>query len=381
MASILDKKMVTYGWPISLGLTAKGHEFVDRVFSDYASMWEYVDSATTSSIAGNILIVLNDTDAKKNGVYLVKAVAGFAADGSVDSSVTASEVEKIGSGSGTVTVDKYSEAAAQATADNIGQIFYVKSDEEIDGTNYTAGAYVVTGNGALQKLASSSASGSAIETVSGDEYIKATPAGNGVNLALDRDKVIEGLIASNDIKLEIGKEGEISYLYLKNAKGDEIAKVDASQFVADGFLESVTLEGNILTFKWNATSGITETKIDLSTYITVYTAGKGITVEGQEISAKVKADDKYIKVDADGIQSQGIDDALKAQKVAVASKEAGYVAVEVSEPTEGGKAYTVSAETAELATAETKDGLATAQDVKTYVDHAVAGVTLNWQEI
>lgn len=379
MASILDKKMVTYGWPISLGLTAKGHEFVDRVFSDYASMWEYVDSATTSSIAGNILIVLNDTDAKKNGVYLVKAVAGFAADGSADESVTASEVEKIGSGSGTITVDKYSEAAAQATADNIGQIFYVKSDELIGDVNYAAGAYVVTGNGALQKLASSSASGSAIETVNGDDYIKATAAGNGVNLALDRDKVIEGLIASNDIKLEIGKEKEISYLYLKNTKGDEIAKVDASQFVADGFLESVKLEGDNLVFIWNATSGITETSIDLTKYITVYTAGDGIKVTGQEISVAVKEGDKYIVADAEGLHTQGIDEAIAADHVELESN--GFTKVESSPIEAGGTKYTVGVTTVTMEEAAITDGLATAQDVKTYVDNAVAGVTLNWQEI
>ena len=379
MASILDKNMVTYGWPISLGLTKKGHEFVDRVFSDYASMWEYVDSTSTSSIAGNILIVLNDTDAKKNGVYLVKAVAGFAADGSVDESVTASKVEKIGSGSGTITVDKYSEAAAQATADNIGQIFYVKSDEEIEGTTYTAGAYVVTGNGSLQKLASSSASGFAIETVSGDDYIKATPAGNGVNLTLERDKVIEGLIASNDIKLEIGKEGEISYLYLKNAAGDELAKVDASQFVADGFLESVKLEGDHLIFTWNATSGITETSIDLTKYITVYTAGDGIKVEGQEIAVKVKEGDKYIVADAEGLRSQGIDDAIAAEHVEVGA--ANFAKVHSDVIAAGGTKYTVDVTTATMEEAATQDGLATARDVKTYVDNAVAGVTLNWQEI
>lgn len=379
MASILDKKMVTYGWPISLGLTAKGHEFVDRVFSDYASMWEYVDSATTSSIAGNILIVLNDTDSKKNGVYLVKAVAGFAADGSVDESVTASEVEKIGSGSGTITVDKYSEAAAQATADNIGQIFYVKSDELVGDVNYTAGAYVVTGNGSLQKLASSSASGSAIETVSGDDYIKATAAGNGVNLTLERDKVIEGLIASNDIKLEIGKEEEISYLYLKNAAGDEIAKVDASQFVADGFLESVKLDGDNLIFTWNATSGIKETTIDLTKYITVYTAGDGIKVEGQEIAVKVGTDDKYIVADANGLHSQGIDEAIAADHVEL--DYTGFAKAIPSKIPDGGTKYTIDVATAIIEESSIRDGLATVRDVKTYVDNAVAGVTLNWQEI
>lgn len=379
MASILDKKMVTYGWPISLGLTAKGHEFVDRVFSDYDSMWAYVDSATTSSIAGNILIVLNDTDSKKNGVYLVKAVSGFAADGSTDATVTASEVEKIGSGSGTITVDKYSEAVAQATVDNIGQIFYVKNNEEIDGTTYTAGAYVVTGNGSLQKLASSSASGSAIETVSGDDYIKATPAGNGVNLTLERDKVIEGLIASNDIKLEIGKEEDISYLYLKNTVGDEIAKVDASQFVADGFLEKVELVDDKLIFTWNATSGITQTTINLTKYITVYTAGQGISVNGQEISVSVKTGDKYITVDAEGIRSQGIDAAIAAEHIELDST--GFIKVESSPIEAGGTKHTVAAITSTMENAATKDGLTTAQDVKHYVDNAVAGVTLNWQEI
>ena len=250
---IKSKNVPLYGWGLSLDLTGKGHEVAKRVWDSYEHMMLYVNDANDSAIAGNILAVVSDANEKLNGLYLVKAIAGFNAAGEADASVTETVVEKIGSGSGTITVDKYSEASAQATADNIGQIFYIKSDEG----EYKAGTYVVTGVGTLQKLATSSASGATIETIAGDEYITATPNGSQVSLALDKAKVIEGLLTGDDFKLVIDKEvaDDHTYLYLKSKDGaTTYAKVDAQSFVADGFLDSVTLVGDELVFTWNTTA-------------------------------------------------------------------------------------------------------------------------------
>lgn len=70
-------------------------------------------------------------------------------------------------GGGAVTVATYAEAVALATADNIGQVIYVstKSEYDADGegegaaVEYDAAPYIVVGEGKLQKLAASTASG------------------------------------------------------------------------------------------------------------------------------------------------------------------------------------------------------------------------------
>lgn len=372
---IKSKNVPLYGWGLSLDLTGKGHEVAKRVWDSYEHMMLYVNDANDSAIAGNILAVVSDSNEKLNGLYLVKAIAGFNAAGEADASVTETVVEKIGSGSGTITVDKYSEASAQATADNIGQIFYVKADEG----EYKAGTYVVTGVGALQKLATSSASGSTIETIAGDEYITATPNGSQVSLALDKAKVIEGLLTGDDFKLVIDKEvaDDHTYLYLKSKDGaTTYAKVDAQSFVADGFLDSVTLVGDELVFTWNTTAGKTEVKVSLSKYIDVYAAGAGLNLTNNTFSVKVKEGEKYLEATADGLASKGIDDAIQNAVAGVviptASVEKGDFVTVASAVTGNNTAYTVGVTTATVASSATTDGLAKASDVKSYVDTTVA---------
>ena len=73
----------------------------------------------------------------------------------------------VGSGNGSVAVETYAEAVELATLKNIGQIIYVKttSDYDADGegegeaVEYSAAPYIVIGEGQLQKLAASEASG------------------------------------------------------------------------------------------------------------------------------------------------------------------------------------------------------------------------------
>ena len=73
----------------------------------------------------------------------------------------------VGSGNGSLSVETYAEAVALATNDNIGQIIYVKTTSSFDAdgegegeaVEYAAAPYIVIGEGQLQKLAASEASG------------------------------------------------------------------------------------------------------------------------------------------------------------------------------------------------------------------------------
>lgn len=79
-----------------------------------------------------------------------------------------------GNGNGTITAESYTKACDLATADNIGQIIYVTAEETSGNVTYTAGPYIVTGEGTISKIGTTSATGD----ISGDvEQLKADVAG------------------------------------------------------------------------------------------------------------------------------------------------------------------------------------------------------------
>lgn len=79
-----------------------------------------------------------------------------------------------GNGNGTITAENYTKACDLATADNLGQIIYVTAEETSGDTTYTAGPYIVTGEGTISKIGTTSASGD----ISGDvEQLKADVSG------------------------------------------------------------------------------------------------------------------------------------------------------------------------------------------------------------
>lgn len=85
---------------------------------------------------------------------------------SADSAVTVYKIlvdgslEEIGSSNGAApAVSTYTEAKALATEDNAGQIINVLGEEEISGSTYSSGFYIVTGPGEVAKLGTTSASG------------------------------------------------------------------------------------------------------------------------------------------------------------------------------------------------------------------------------
>lgn len=77
-----------------------------------------------------------------------------------------------GIGSGALTADNYSAAVALATADNIGQIIYVLNEEPVEGgETYSAGPYIVAGEGVVSKLGTTTATGDLagdVETLKSD---------------------------------------------------------------------------------------------------------------------------------------------------------------------------------------------------------------------
>lgn len=68
-----------------------------------------------------------------------------------------------------------------------------------------------------------------------------------------------------------------------------VAEVDASEFVVDGMLDSVTYDSDAhtMTFTWNTDAGKQATTIDLDDVIAPYTAGNGIDITNNQVSVKL----------------------------------------------------------------------------------------------
>lgn len=211
-----------------------------------------------------------------------------------------------GIGGGALTADNYSAAIALATADNIGQIVYVLNEEPVeDGEPYSAGPYIVAGEGVVSKLGTTTATGDLagdVETLKGDVadleaaldgkvstegYIEYTQeekdklAGiaegaqvnviekiifNGSEAVIDTQNksvtlstpldVVKGLANGENVlslDSESGKLGttlsleyytdehNVPYIRLRGINGQVGDAIDATNFIKDGMLSSVDI--------------------------------------------------------------------------------------------------------------------------------------------
>lgn len=132
-------------------------------------------------------------------------------------------------------------------------------------------------------------------------------------------------VSSGDKVLEVGGDGVLSSVlnltYNSGTKrinllgkgNAQIASIDATDFIKDGMVQNVELEGNNLVFTFNTDAGTEEITVDLTKFIDVYTQGNGIAISGKAISAKVDtASENYLTVGAAGIKLSGIDAAIEA---------------------------------------------------------------------
>ena len=107
-------------------------------------------------------------------------------------------------------------------------------------------------------------------------------------LKLNDDKQLETQLSVTTVT-----ESGVVYVVLKGIDGQEISRFDASEFVKDGMLDSVSLEyasdgsnHRILVFVFNTVSGKETIKIDVQEFIDTYTAepGGGLKLTGNAFS-------------------------------------------------------------------------------------------------
>lgn len=136
---------------------------------------------------------------------------------------------------------------------------------------------------------------------------------------------IKTYVDSEDVKNMVLVDKEIQ---LQNAAGGVLAKLNASSFIKDGMLESVTLttgttKGTVLRFKWNTDGKKTETDIEVSEFFHEISGDTNtITVNQPEsgtgslqISAKTVANVDGVTSGATALMTGGITQQYVAQEI------------------------------------------------------------------
>ena len=134
------------------------------------------------------------------------------------------------------------------------------------------------------------------------------------NIAEAIDKLIEqdllhSFDAEGKLKNEITFALNDNVLELKGKDNALVASMDLSKFALDGMVNSVSYDEktHTITIAWNTDAGITQTEINLSSLIDVYTSGNGIQVEGNVISAKLDPESQsFLTISENGIKLSGI---------------------------------------------------------------------------
>lgn len=152
-----------------------------------------------------------------------------------------------------------------------------------------------------------------------DATVKSVKAG-------DKVLKLEGTELSTELSLVYETQGEgdaaKKYIVLKGINNEEIAKIDASDFIADSFLNNVELDDqDNLQFTWEMANGSTKTDtVNIAKYIDTYTAGNGIDITDKKVSVKRDAaSESFLIVGADGVKLSGVQDAIDiAKRAAIA---------------------------------------------------------------
>lgn len=195
--------------------------------------------------------------------------------------------------------------------------------KRIDGGGVEAGVESVTsGSGAIEVGGTAKAptislkldNTGAISFIQSASGLKASLNSTAGSQLIDEVDKVLGISPSSGLYATVGLAYDSGTKKIKLTGKDSavLASIDATDFIKDGMVQDVKLEGNNLIFTFNTDAGTEEITVDLSKFIDVYEAGGGIVISGKTIAVKVGAGDKYLINKSGALYSQGIDEAIEA---------------------------------------------------------------------
>lgn len=265
----------------------------------------------------------------------------------------------------------------------------------------TGATNVVTAGAVAEKIASLDKEDTAVAT----KYVSSVSEADGIitvgrtNLVNANDKVL----ATNDTgnltsTLDLTYDSSAKTITLAGIGGAEIAKIDATDFVKDGMLESVTLveidSKTYIHFVWNTDAGKTELDLDVTKLIDTYTAGDGLALDDHKFSVNVnETDNEFLEVTSAGVRVTGVSAAISAavesldvtETIVTATKESSStdVAAEFKYSETNGKVSITNFKLTNVASktdleaevyAREEGDEATLASAKTYTNEAISGV-------
>ena len=272
-----------------------------KFFMDVQPDHPLYDTLKTEQLEINkgIIVINNNTD--DPSIYIMN---------------TLGDVVKI-SGNGSKSVNTYEEALAEASADNIGQIIFVKSNSVYDNQSYSMGPYIVVGSRELMMLSTSLPTSGNVDTIIAELRVDV----NEINEKLEKKvDAVSGysLVDDKEIaKLKNVEHGaEVNAIEKIIVNGEELPIVDKTvtftvsvddggDGVADGRVDKVTIEDvdgtKYLVFTFTEAAGKEPIMVDVSEMFTEqYTSGNGITLENQAIAVKLGKSESILTFDVEG---------------------------------------------------------------------------------
>lgn len=172
----------------------------------------------------------------------------------------------------------------------------------------------------IDKVSEALDAGQTFVTVEQTQILNDVKAGIYVNkieeVSVD-DKVLSITNKKLSSNISLSYDELTKRIVLTGKNGVELGSIDATRFVKDGMLTSVSMEvnptsqpeGTYLVFVWNTDSGKSEPMyIPLTSLIDVYKPGKGIDINGNVVSLKVNH--PYLEVTDEGLSFTGENEIL-----------------------------------------------------------------------
>ena len=252
---------------------------IESMIQSYVGTGVTTDNTVTSqlqALSGNNLSVSGDTSVEGAKRYADEIVADEAsARSSADTALSGAISGLTAVVDGDRVTGGTAISATSAAAGTNVSVLVDDSTIKVNGNNqlYVASTGLTPYTGANAIEVTLAGQGETANTISlkidtADQVLSQSTSGLLSTLSLD---IVEGT----------GADSGKTFINLcgKGGTGDVISQVDASQFVVDGFLESVTYDDETkdLVFTWNTDAGVTTTTINLGDLIDTYDAGSGVT--------------------------------------------------------------------------------------------------------
>ncbi len=361
--------------------------------------------SVSDTVAGLISGTVTDVKINGNSVKNNSTVAEIAVDGTYNS--TSNKIASQTTVSGAIDTFKSGLTGTATISSKSGNVVTIKTgvtetDGKISndsGTDIVLEEVAVTGAAADVSIADSGNKIGATTVEGALQELATAIEDNKITIA-SGEKIISksaGNELSTTLTMVVEKQGEegnqTDYIVLKGINGVEITKVDASDFLKDGMLSDAVLvttaESGVdvavpyIKLSFNTDAGKQDIRFSVSSLVDTYTSGdtNTLTVSNYTITPVTAAVAENGTALTTGGQVYTAIAATRGQDIQTitgetATTQGNYINVKVTSTKDANDDYTLST-TSNVTThtvsdaTSNSDGLATAKDVKDYVDGQV----------